>query len=165
MKTLTWRKSLLLLPVLLLALVPLALACGGGGGEGVEGEDRATASEEAELFVDPDAPVVDISLGDFFITPDVNEIAAGAVTFKTSNGGANEHELVIIKTDTPADQLPMASGEVDEEAAGEVIGEIEDLPAGHTQAGTFDLAPGQYAFICDYLGHYENGMFAQLTVE
>ncbi len=161
MKTiLTWRRSLLLLPVLLLAVAFVALACNDD-----EGEGTGTATEEAELFVDPDAPVVNVDLGDFFVTPDVDEIEAGEVTFSASNVGAIPHELVIVRTDTAVDELPVQEGRVDEDAAGEEIGEIEEFDAGLTLAGTFELDAGSYALICNLPGHYEGGMFVEFTVE
>jgi uncharacterized cupredoxin-like copper-binding protein len=54
---------------------------------------------------------------------------------------------------------------VDEDAVGELIGEVEDFPGGETETGTFGLQPGTYALICNVAGHYEQGMYAQLTVE
>ncbi len=163
---LTWRGALLLLPVLLLAVAMLALACGDDvGGEEGDGTAEATGTAEAELFVDPDAPVVNVDLGEFFVTPDADEIEAGAVTFNASNAGAIPHELVIIKTDTAVDQLPVEDARVDEDAAGEEIGEIEEFDAGLTLAGTFELEPGAYALICNIPGHYEGGMFVEFTVK
>lgn len=153
----------------LAALAMVAAACGDDEEEEAtataEGTAEVTATEEAELSVDPNAPVVNAELGDFFITPDVSEIEAGPVTFNASNVGAIPHELVVIRTDLPVDQLPVENGKVDEAAAGEEIGEIEEFEAGLTIAGTFDLAPGKYALICNIAGHYEGGMFTEFTVE
>lgn len=163
----SWRRFLILAPVLLLALALVALACDGDGegGEEATATEEATGTAEAELFVDPDAPVVNADLGDFFVTPDVDEIEAGAVTFSAANVGAIPHELVVVKTDLPVDELPVADGKVDEDTAGELIGEIETFDAGLTVAGTFDLAPGNYALLCNIPGHYEGGMHAEFTVE
>ncbi len=167
MKAFPLSKPLLLLSVILIPAL-LALACGDDE-EAVEGTptEEATAAEEGELFVDPDAPVVDVALGEFFVRPAQASAAAGGVTFDTSNEGEIEHELVVIKTDTPADQLPVTGGKVDEDAIGETIGEIEpeDLPAGGQAAATFDLEAGDYALICNVTGHYEGGMYAAFTVE
>jgi len=161
MKTfLARRRALFLLPLLVLPVALLAFACGGGGEEGT----KEAATTEGELFVDPNAPVVDIDVNEWSVKPQTATAAAGAVTFNAENKGASAHELVLIKTDTPADQLPVANGKVDEDAVGEVIGEIEDLGAGLSVAATFDLAPGHYAFICNYEGHYQQGMHADFTV-
>lgn len=157
---LTFRRFFFLVPLLLLPVALLALACGGG-----EEEATATATEEGELFVDPSAPVVDVSLNEFSLTPSVAKGEAGPVTFSADNEGKIPHELVIIKTDTAIDKLPVTNGKVDEDAAGETIGEIEEFQAGLTLAGTFDLAPGKYALICNIAGHYQSGMHAEFEVE
>jgi uncharacterized cupredoxin-like copper-binding protein len=164
---LTWRRALLLLSALLLLVAMLALACGGDDDGGEEGDDTAevTGTGEAELFEDQDGPVVNVDLGEFFVTPEVGEIEAGSVTFNASNVGAIPHELAIIKTDTPADELPVADAKVDEGAAGEEIGRIAEFDAGLTVAGTFELDAGTYALICNIPGHYDGGMFVEFTVE
>lgn len=158
MRTLLAWRYLLLLP-LLPTVALLALACGGGDEEGEEA--TATATEEGELFVDPDAPVVNVVLNEWSVEPEAATIEAGAVTFSAENAGTIPHELVIIKTDTPAGDLAVAGSKVDEDAA---IGEIAEFGAGLTVAGTFDLAAGRYALVCNIAGHYEQGMFAEFTV-
>ena len=165
MKTfLVWRRALLLLPVLLLAL--LALACGGGEEKGAVKGTPTEEAEEGELFVDPNAPVVEVSLTEFKVEPRTDTGKAGGITFKASNDGAIEHALYVFKTDLPIDQLPVQDGKVPEDAAGaKFIGEIEELEAGKTIAATFDLAAGKYALICNITGHYEAGMFAGFTVK
>jgi uncharacterized cupredoxin-like copper-binding protein len=171
----------LLLAALFMSLALISQACGGSGKGGDTGTPEATegtapateetgtavatGTEEAELFVDPNAPVVNVDLGEWFITPDVEEIEAGPVTFNTTNSGSIPHELVIIKTDMPVNDLPVEDGRVDEDAAGEEIGEIEQFDAGLTVAGTFELEPGNYALICNIPGHYEAGMFVAFVVE
>ena len=166
---LTWRRALLLLPALLLVVAMLALACsddddGDNGGEG-DGTAEATGTAEVELFVDPDAPVVNVDMDEFFFTLEVDVAEAGPVTFNASNVGSIFHELVIVKTDMPVDELPVVDGKVDEDAAGEEIGEIEGPEAGLTLAGTFELEAGSYALICNVEGHYVGGMFVEFPVE
>ena len=165
MKALTWPRPLLLLPVLLLALALLAAACGGGEEKGAVKGTATKEAEEGELFVDPNAPVVEVSLTEFKVEPRTDTGTAGPLTFSASNDGAIEHELVIIKTDTPVDKLPVASGKVDEDAAGKVVDEIKEFEAGKTVAATFDLAAGKYALICNIAGHYQAGMHAGFTVK
>ncbi len=169
---LTWRRALLLLPALLLLVAMLALACAdddGGGGEEGDGTAEATGTADAELFVDPDALGMIVGLGEFFVTVTLEvqagDVLAGPITFNTTNKGASPHELVIIKTDTPVDQLPVADNKVDEGAAGEEIGRIDQFDGGLTVAGTFELEAGAYALICNIAGHYQGGMFAEMTVE
>ena len=140
----------------------LALGCGGGGGEKADA-DKSWGDEE--LFVDPDAPVVNVELGDFFVKPEATEIEAGAVTFAVANKGKTQHEFVVLKTDTPADQLAVQDAKVDEDTAGESRGEIAEFDAGKTISKTFDLAPGHYIFLCNIKDHYGKGMHIDFTVK
>ena len=128
----------------------------------------ACEDEEAEPAAPgPQSGAVGVVLSEFSITPDVSTVKAGSVTFEAKNEGSESHELVVVKTDVAADALPVSAGKADEEAAGEVIGEIEpeDLPGGGEAEATFDLEPGRYLLICNIAGHYEQGMYAELTVE
>ncbi len=94
---------------------------------------------------------------------------AGEITFEVHNEGRRSHELVIIRTDLAADALPFTNDarfRVDEEAAGEKIGEIEEFRGGGAmEVGSFTLTPGRYVLICNLSTHYRRGMFAELTVE
>ncbi len=94
---------------------------------------------------------------------------AGEINFEAHNEGRESHNLVIIRTDLAADALPFADVNntlVDEEAAGEKIGEIEEFRGGGAiEVASFTLTPGRYALICNLFLHYQAGMFAELTVE
>lgn len=117
---------------------------------------------------------VGVALDEWSIRSTPTEVGTGTVAFDTSNVGEEPHEFVVIRTDTPAGELPTdADGAVDENAIdGEVIGEIEPYPAGEDCAGTFDLEPGNYAFVCNIVeredgeveAHYQLGMRADFTV-
>jgi uncharacterized cupredoxin-like copper-binding protein len=111
---------------------------------------------------------VKLEMGEFFFKPSISSVPSGQVTFVATNTGKIEHELVVIKTDLPADALPVAEGKVNEEAAGiSVIGEIEpeELGPGKTATKTFTLAPGKYVLVCNIAGHYQAGMRAPFTVQ
>jgi len=119
---------------------------------------------------------LDVILQEFVIIPETTTLSAGSITINAENIGPNDpHELVIIKTDLPANALPTREdGGVDEDAEGlEVIGEIEEFEVGTTESATFDLAPGHYAFICNIVeqaddgtteAHYQKGMFIDVEV-
>ncbi|HSP55579.1 MAG TPA: sulfocyanin-like copper-binding protein [Dehalococcoidia bacterium] len=144
----------------------LLSACGGGGDDsGKAAEDQSKSDTSGELIVDPAAPTVNVALKEWGVTPAAVKSEAGSVTFNVANTGTKEHEFVIIKTDTPADKLVNSGAEVDEEAAGDSPGEIEGIQAGQTVSKTFDLAPGQYVFICNIEGHYVSGMHTDFNVE
>jgi hypothetical protein len=96
----------------------------------------------------------------------VSSPPAGEVTFEAHNEGEIEHELVVIKTDIAAAELPTDGTVVDENATGvDFVGEIEPFEAGGAELMTLDLEAGAYVLICNVAGHYQQGMYAAMTVE
>ena len=84
--------------------------------------------------------------------------------FLVTNTGAIIHELVVLKTDEPANQLA-----ANPEEAGKVIEEIHMGETGDIAAGTFSglglsLGAGHYVILCNELGHYMAGMRVDFTV-
>ncbi len=110
------------------------------------------------------------------ITPSTNSVTAGDITFVAKNNGTIDHELVVIKTDLPFDQIPIVDGgdppapvttgadKIDE---ANNIGETGDpnLKPGETRSFTIKgLAPGHYVLVCNIAKHYGLGMRAAFTV-
>ena len=130
----------------------------------------ACAGTQAQSSTQPPAgnpaqAAVNVSLKSYSVTPNPASAKAGSVTFNVSNDATGEqHEFVVFKTDSAADQLPLGSdGNVDEAAAGKVD-EIEPIDAGKTGTLTVDLAAGHYVLICNRPGHYKLGMHSDFTV-
>ena len=86
---------------------------------------------------------------------------AGKVTFTVKNSGTVIHEMVILKTDTPYDRIPVVKDEISEAAS---VGEIADIPKGKSKSGTFKLKAGSYVLVCNIKKHYQLGMRAPFTV-
>lgn len=107
-----------------------------------------------------------VELGEYYIKVDKAEVPAGKVRFVAKNVGQMEHELIVLRTDLPADRLPYNEAEqkAEEEQAGEVLGEIEpeDLPPGKTAEMTLDLTAGHYVLLCNIPTHYKQGMHLDL---
>lgn len=115
----------------------------------------------------PATTTVHVVASEWALTPNHASIPAGTVTFELENKGRATHELVVIKTDLPTKGLPASAGNpalVDEAAAGNSLGEVEDVGAGVTKTETMDLAPGRYLLICNEVGHYKAGMVTEFTV-
>lgn len=149
--------------VLVSTLAIAAAACGSDGGGG--GSPSAAAG----------GSTVAVTLQEWAVVPAVTSTAPGSVAFEVMNEGpADPHELVIFRTDLGHRDLPTRDdGGVDEEGEGvELIGEIEEFPAGETASGTFDLPAGSYVFICNLVeeedgeleSHYQLGMSVEFTV-
>ena len=110
---------------------------------------------------------VPVSLKDYSITMS-SKLSAGSHTFGLTNDGKQPHELVVFRTDLPADSLPVdADGRVDEESP-----ELEDvadsgdpLKVGGEEAVKAKLSPGHYVAVCNLADHYKRGMQLDLTVK
>lgn len=142
----------------ILALVPLVAALGGGG--------NASASRD-----------VSVTLADTSIEVDRAVIPAGRVKLDTRNAGSVDHELVIVRTDKPADKLPIGLEGVSYKLSGKLIlgrphshSEHErGLTSGHIRPDgrrrdAITLTPGKYVLLCNLPGHYAAGQRASLTV-
>jgi uncharacterized cupredoxin-like copper-binding protein len=108
---------------------------------------------------------VDVTLKDFSIRTSTPSVDAGQLAFDVYNRGPATHEFVVIRTDLPDDQLPIAADglSVDEDAlAG--VGEISEVNIWTRQTLDLRLAPGRYVFFCNLDGHYLGGMRVTFVV-
>jgi uncharacterized cupredoxin-like copper-binding protein len=100
--------------------------------------------------------------GSYYLTVTPASVKAGPTTITFKNVGTKEHEVVVLKTDTPADQLKVGSNhEVSEDAS---VGENSETEPGKTKSTTIDLKPGNYVLVCNIERHYEKGMRTAFTV-
>jgi uncharacterized cupredoxin-like copper-binding protein len=117
---------------------------------------------------DTASPALDLEMSEWKITGvaggAIQPAAAGTVEVQARNKGQSSHQLVIIKTNTDPAHLPTNDTQVNEAAAGEVMGKIDAIAGGATKSGTFTLDAGTYVFICNIPTHYQLGMHAALTV-
>lgn len=102
------------------------------------------------------------SAGKYYLTVTPASVKAGPTTITFHNAGTMEHEVVVLKTDTPADQLKVgADHAVSEDAS---VGEDSETKPGKTKSTTINLKPGKYVLVCNIEQHYEKGMFTAFTV-
>jgi uncharacterized cupredoxin-like copper-binding protein len=100
---------------------------------------------------------------DFAISLAQSSVPSGDVTFNISNEGPSAHEFVVVESDLAPDALPVKDDEVEEDTL-DSIGEQEDIAPNTTTDLTLTLDPGSYVVFCNITGHYEQGMYAGLTV-
>lgn len=177
----TWRLfvlrpfllSIVVVPVLLLACRPEAGRPGsvqseGGGSISVSGPAPAGVVQPPPAG----APQVNVILREWSLQAQPASVRAGQVYFLVDNQGPEDpHELVIIKTDTAPDRLPVTQGKVPENQV-QMIGEVEGFAPRTKASGVFNLSVGQYAFICNIAemeggqleSHYQLGMRTAFTV-
>lgn len=107
------------------------------------------------------------------IVIDPNTVRAGDVSFVVANMGTIQHELIILPLPDgqSIDQFPVGSdNKVSEDtkiteasnSCGEGAG--EGIDPGSLSWVTTNLAPGNYALICNIAGHYAAGMRVELHV-
>ena len=100
--------------------------------------------------------------GKYYLTVTPGSVKAGKTTITFKNAGTKVHEVVVLKTDTPAGNLKVgANHEVSEDAS---VGEDSETDPAKTKTTTIDLQPGKYVLVCNIERHYEKGMYAPLTV-
>lgn len=98
---------------------------------------------------------------------------AGKVTFTVKNTGTITHELIVLKTETAFDKLPVSdagdppapvtsgANKVSEASS---VGETGDVAKGETKSVTLDLTAGRYVLVCNIAQHYGLGMRAPFLV-
>ena len=128
----------------------------------------AACGDEAERTT------VDVSLSEWSVDPEPTSVTEGEVTFSADNDGEEKHELVIVRTEFGAEDLPTKDdGSVDEDAAGvDVIGETDEIDSGDSDSRVFTLDPGKYVLLCNLVHeeheekevHYQLGMHAEFEV-
>ena len=113
----------------------------------------------------PKGQVVDITLSDFHIDSATASVAGGDVVLQVHNGAPATHEFVVVRTNLPADGLPLGlDGLSVNEDWLDGVGELNEVPAGTVGTLPLQLAPGRYVFFCNLDGHYLGGMHAVLEV-
>ena len=96
----------------------------------------------------------------------------GKVTFIITNQGAEDHEFVVLQTDTMAADFPIVGFEgepnrFNEDAKGITnVGETGDpaMKPGTSLMLTIDMTAGHYAVVCNLNGHYAMGMHQDFNV-
>ena len=107
----------------------------------------------------------DPSIAHMRIVLDQGTIKPGRVTLHAENQSRSlVHEVIIARGDG-AQELPMDAKHVRViESRVRRLGEIADLAPGKSGKLTLNLKPGSYVLFCNQPGHYQDGMFATLTV-
>jgi len=159
------RKVILVASVLVLAVV--AASCSSGSSSSTT--PSTTAAAVTSTTSAADAHTVTVIAGDInglagimTYTASTATVKAGDVTFVLQNVGTIEHELVVLKTDTPFDQLAIDGEDRVDEA--DSVGEVAETAAGVTDSVVLNLTPGNYVLVCNIGGHYRLGMRIALTV-
>ena len=132
---------------------------------------------------EPQGTVVHVTITDqgavnkpMAFTIDRTSVPVGDVTFIVKNDGVIEHELVVLRTDTPFDAIPVnAAGDPPAAVTSGANKILEDNNVGETgepnlakgKSATFtvsDMQAGTYVLVCNLALHYQMGLRAPFTV-
>lgn len=132
-----------------------------------EGEDLVDGGESTpEATAEPGQVLVDLNEFGWLVSASPESAEAGEVTFAVSNVGSIPHNLRVIRTDLPADALPLdSSGLAVDEDEVNVVAESADLLPDESAEALATLEAGKYVLICNVVGHYEAGMNVAFTVQ
>ena len=158
------------LGVLLVAVAALTGLAACGSDKSVKSASAETVAVAQEAPV-PGGPTVNVTLREasdaaYVVTSDQTSVKAGKITFKVTDTGKKDHEMVILKLDgTAFDKLPIDSttNKVSEDTN---VGETGDPNLKPAEVRTFsaDLPAGNYVMVCNIEKHYGLGMRTLLTV-
>ena len=102
--------------------------------------------------------VVAVSLSEMDLVVSSNTAPAGELVFQIRNSGELPHELVVIRTEKDADELPVEEVRVVERRL-DIVARSEHIQPAQEATLTVDLEPGHYVLICNLSGHYEQSQF------
>jgi len=144
-------------PLLLVVFVVGACSTGGGSSPSAESPPTPTAANEVASASPPEG-LISAVLTEFDLVISSASAPAGEITFEVKNAGELPHELLVIRTDLDAAELPFEDFKVVEEGL-DLVAKVEDLAAGESVSLTAHLEAGHYVLICNLSGHYESGQF------
>lgn len=109
---------------------------------------------------------VDVTENNYSIALSTSDIGSGTTAFDVTNTGPSLHEFVVLKTNLPADRLPLEqnSSVITDRHGVTTVGQIQNIQPCSTKTLTVDLKAGRYVVICDLPGHYSMGMRAPMIV-
>jgi uncharacterized cupredoxin-like copper-binding protein len=89
---------------------------------------------------------------------------AGKVSFGVRNAGKLTHQFIVLRTNLPANKLPLHATTVNLTKAGKVLGKISVAPGknGHL---SLTLKTGHYVLLCNLPAHYQAGQHTAFQVK
>lgn len=105
-----------------------------------------------------------MTLNDVAIKLDRSTAPAGSVTFAIKNAGTVIHQLVVIKTDIPQNQIPVDPAKPATVTEPGFIMQTPIINPGGTATLTMTLGSGKYVLMCNQPAHYLIGMHIGFTI-
>ncbi|HEY6203709.1 MAG TPA: hypothetical protein VI056_11795 [Candidatus Limnocylindria bacterium] len=112
----------------------------------------------------PQSGPVAVALSDIAIKLDRSSAQAGTVTFAVKNVGTVIHQLVVLKTDVPQNQIPADPSKPGMVAQPGFVTQTQVINPGGTATLTLTLGAGKYVLLCNQVAHYLIGMHVGFTI-
>lgn len=139
-------------------------ACGSDSEESTEDTSSGVTAAPGDEGTPVAVELGETSDTEYFMTAAPESVPAGPVTFTVENTGTEEHEMVVMKTDTAPDQLQPRAADPDKVEEEGMVDELEKFAEGLTKTITLDLEAGKYALVCNVAKHFDRGMYTAFTV-
>ena len=144
-------------------VIVLSVLAGGsllaGCGEDLD-DTKGGSSEESN-----DDGIISGHVKEWEVVIETDTVPAGTVEFSIENQGTIQHEFLVVKTDVAPGEIPVEGDRFSEEQESIfMVDEIPEFEVGLTNKLVVELEPGTYQLVCNIAGHYQAGMFTQLTV-
>ena len=144
-------------------VIVLSVLAGGsllaGCGEDLD-DTNGGSSEESN-----DDGIISGHVKEWEVVIETDTVPAGTVEFSIENQGTIQHEFLVVKTDVALGEIPVEGDRFSEEQESIfMVDEIPEFEVGLTNKLVVELEPGTYQLVCNIAGHYQAGMFTQLTV-
>lgn len=116
------------------------------------------------LAVFAQAAPISIELSEFAIKAGTTSAPAGTVNFAAKNVGANNHELVIVRSSAAPGSLALNAANGVDEAQVQIVRRMDRIAGGASGTLSADLTAGTYILLCNVGTHYQRGMNIAFTV-
>lgn len=107
---------------------------------------------------------INIDLAEFTLKASAVSAPAGTVNFSAKNGGANNHELVIVRSNAAPGSLALNAANGVDEAQIQIVKRMDRIAGGASGTLSADLTAGTYILLCNVGTHYSRGMNIAFTV-
>lgn len=102
--------------------------------------------------------VVKIKLQDYSIIADVDPVEAGRVVLEVNSSGPQKrHELLMVRSDAAADELPVDEDGAVDTAGMEFVAKVEALNIGGAASADLNLEVGRYVMFCNLVDEAADG--------
>lgn len=111
---------------------------------------------------------IDVEVANGRITATYDEADAGPVSFNIHNGSGEPLDVVVLKTDLPASQIPIKEGKIDlSNQSVTEVGHLSTSPIAVNGEETIihTLEPGNYLLMAYAPGHIDTAMHHKITVQ